>query len=64
MNKSFKLFASAALSLTVAGTCLAAPALAAGDSSALGSALDAVARAAEQAGAEQAPAAPAAENNK
>ena len=58
MNKSFKLFASAALSLAVAGTCLAAPAFAAGDSSALGGALDAVARAAEQAGAEQAPAAP------
>ena len=58
MNKSFKLFASAALSLAVAGTCLAAPAFAAGDSSALGSALDAVARAAEQAGAEQAPATP------
>ena len=46
MNKSFKLFASAALSLAVAGTCLAAPAFAAGDSSARGGALDAVARAA------------------
>ena len=63
MNKSFKLFASAALSLAVAGTCLAAPALAAGDSSALGSALDAVARAAEQAGTEQAPSAPGADDS-
>ena len=63
MNKSFKLFASAALSLAVAGTCLAAPAFAAGDSSALGSALDAVARAAEQAGTEQAPSAPGADES-
>lgn len=46
MTKSFKLVAAAALSLSVAGTCLAAPALAATPSG-LGSALDAVAQAAE-----------------
>lgn len=48
MYKSVKHLLAATVSLAVAGTCLAAPAFAA-DSSALGSALDAVAQAAEQA---------------
>lgn len=49
MRTSVKLVAAATLSLAVAGTCLAAPAFAAGRSSALGGVAGAVAQAAEQA---------------
>ena len=59
MHMPVKLFASTAVSLAVAGTCLAVPAFAAGDSSSLGSALGVVAQAAEQGRASDASAAAA-----